>query len=401
MLCYRLNLSIYKLVSLLPPFYLMFVFTVMVYPWSDTRSSPTYIDPKDEKVIICGTGKNIAFALPNMMSKIEHLGHCFKDYRVIIYENNSTDSTKTILTQWAKTNNKIIIISETLTPQQLYARTKIHTLKNQAPNRMELIAYGRNEILKRVFNKNFNDFNFVIMTDLDFTKGWEVTDVLSSFNLAIPWDCIAANGITLDNFYYDRYAFRDTHFPLGPELINEKFWHDVDHQHIKFAYNSEPKQVYSAFGGIAIYQKQSLENCRYSGTVTEDLKKLMFDIINNKTEKTNAHYIAYQKILLNSYKYQFLFPFSPKSISKKSLIHSKCQTILHMPSKKTTRNGYPTKNNFDDSLPQLPVIFQPYWNYDAPAVCEHVPLHASMILNGHDKIYINPALICRYDFFLV
>ena len=34
--------------------------------------------------------------------------------------------------------------------------------------------------------------------------------------------------------------------------------------------------------------------------------------------------------------------------------------------------------------------------YKYPSVCEHVPFHASMIVNGHDKLFINPRLIFRY-----
>lgn len=34
--------------------------------------------------------------------------------------------------------------------------------------------------------------------------------------------------------------------------------------------------------------------------------------------------------------------------------------------------------------------------YQYPSVCEHVPFHASMIVRGHRKLYINPKLVFRY-----
>src|SRR5947209_18049 len=111
-------------------------------------------DYKNEKVIICGVGKNIAPFLPNMIRKIESLGKSFKDYKVIIYENNSIDETVSLLNKWAKDNPKIMIISETLTSEKLAMRTIGHALRDKAPNRMELIAYGRNEVLKRAMSKD-------------------------------------------------------------------------------------------------------------------------------------------------------------------------------------------------------------------------------------------------------
>lgn len=304
-------------------------------------------NPNNEKVIICGVGKNIAPFLSNMIGKIEALGKNFKDYTVIIYENNSTDQTVQFLKQWAKANQKVMIISENLSPEQLYNRTRGHALTNKAPCRMELIAYARNIVLEKAMSKDFGDFNFVIMTDLDFAKGWNVQEVLSSFTTLIEWDCIAAHSIYNDSYYYDRFAYRDCQYPLGPELLGEGFWTTPCRYPIYLNYRSGFKKVYSAFGGIALYRKEALKNCSYSGHVTKDLEKLMLEIINNKMDKGNCQYRLYKKIV-----------------------------------------GI---NNTE-----LPIVFQANCGYDSPVVCEHSTLHASMILNGYDKIYVNPSMICSY-----
>jgi hypothetical protein len=303
-----------------------------------------------EKIIIIGTCKNIEPCIATMRLKIELLGKHFKDYRVIIYENNSADHTAQLLADWAKENPKLLTISEKLSLDTLRARTKAHSLKDGTPCRMELIAYGRNQTLAKALSKEFDDFKFVLVTDLDFKVGWQVKDVLRVFSLSKPWDCIAANSISFGfngTQYHDRYAYRDKQFPLGPELIGEEFWNDIKQFPLSIKYGSGLKKVYSAFGGIAIYKRNALKESEYSGYITKDLATLYDQIINDKIPKDHPHYLMYQKLL----------------------------------------NSQKTK---------LSIQFKANSGYDLPVVCEHLPLHASMILKGHDKIYVYSDLLCRY-----
>lgn len=305
-----------------------------------------FVLPRNEKLLILGVGKNIAPCLPHMIRSIETLGEQFKDYHVIIYENNSTDQTADVLSLWMLQNPKVTIISEYLSPEQLHARTKSHALRDKAPCRMELIAYARNTVLKQAMRDEYNDYNYVVMTDLDFKHGWSVDDVIASFNCVDEWDCIAANGVHGDRYHYDRFAYRDEQFPLGPELLGEEFWRVRLEQPIAFAPGAPVKQVYSAFGGIALYKKASLKDCWYSGYVTDDLMRLSDQIIARL--KPDHLYFRIYTSLINT--------------SKKP----------------------------------LPLVFIANSGYDLPVVCEHTTLHASMIRKGHDKIYVNPKLICYY-----
>lgn len=322
--------------------------------WTGIFILPLYaeIDPKQEKVLICGVGKNIAFALPNMITKIEKLGTQFCDYRVIIYQNNSTDETEDLLYQWAQCNKKIIILSETLTPEKLYARTKSHSLRDKSPCRMELIAYGRNEVLKRSWEREFDDFRYLVMTDLDFTVGWDVPGVISSFLLKEPWDCVTANGVKGPQLlYYDRYAYRSDELPCGPELLGGFFWKELKQFPILFQQNMPPLKIYSGFGGIAIYRREALKGSEYSGCVTENLETFVSMMFKKELIQHTVHYKEYKK-----------------SFDLKNMMI----------------NG------------DLPIKFKANTSYDEAVVCEHVTLHASMFLRGYGNIYMNPAMICSY-----
>lgn len=305
-----------------------------------------------EKIIILGTGKNIEHSLPAMRLKIEQLGTHFKDYRVIIYENNSTDGSAQYLKEWARKNSKVTIISETLLPEQLKARTKGHSLKDGSPCRMELIAYGRNQVLERALDTQFDDFKFILVTDLDFNVGWVVKDVVRIFSYKKPWDCIAANSIMLGlkglhTEYYDLYAYRDEEFPLGPESIGSEFWKLIRKYPLIINPGTGLKKVVSAFGGVALYRREALRGCRYSGYVTDDFKIVLDRLLNEKVAHDNPFYLTYTHII-----------------------------------------------NIQTS--PLPILFRNCCGYDATVVCEHVTLHASMSLKGHGNIFVDPDLVCRY-----
>lgn len=322
-------------------------------------------DPGKEKVLMCGTGKNIAPYVATMSKKIEKLGAYFADYRVIIYENNSHDGTVGLLRAWAEKNPRVMLISEYLTQDELYNRTRYH-LSDAAPNRMEMIAYGRNAILDIALSPEFDDFKYLIMTDLDFLQGWKPADVIRSMKADFEWDVITANGVTHNFTYFDRYAYRDTQFPFGPELIGDCFWRMLGLMPLRFTPDQKPFRVYSAFGGLAMYKKDSLMGCRYSGVATAELEQVANTIMQNREKAAN----------------------------KKSF-KQKCSHWGKKIKKRFRRHKHRDEEEFNKQC-TYPVTFKANTWHDGPVVCEHVTLHASMILKGRDKIYVDPALICQY-----
>jgi hypothetical protein len=60
---------------------------------------------KQHKAIICGLTRDNAKELPSVIKYIERTGSLFQDYRVIMFENDSNDTTKEILSEWALLNN--------------------------------------------------------------------------------------------------------------------------------------------------------------------------------------------------------------------------------------------------------------------------------------------------------
>lgn len=298
----------------------------------------------DEKVLICGIARNVASAAPNTIKNAEKLGNQFKNYAVIIYENNSTDNTVELFKNWAKNNSHVIFVHENMPDTRL------------AIARTEKIARARNKILSIARRSQYKGFKYLVMVDLDFLTDWPICEIVRTIASPIKWDAVFANGCVPSGSYYDRYALRNKQFPFGPELLGDFFWSNSRDTVFKLKGRSWVP-TYSAFGGLAIYKTKSILRSSYSGTVTKDLKKYYKKIIRSLS-------------VSNPSREEYLKLISPYKVGNR---HSS----------------------------EIPVIFRKNTLWEVPSgyqgkvCCEHVPLHASMYMKGCGKFYINPKMYMR------
>ncbi len=215
---------------------------------------------KNSKVLIIGLGRDIDQILPYSIHRLKNLSKRFKDYRVIVYENDSEDNTRLILKSWADHDKKIIILSENLP-------------RNHAVARFDRMAYFRNKCLQEIRKPQYNDFDYVIVIDLDLLGGFSINGISSSFNHD-NWDMIAANGCSFLRFattdildYYDQLAYRDKKgrrirgFCIDDMCNVESFAPKPNYD----ITDTKLYPVTSAFGGLAIYRKEIFDICSYSG----------------------------------------------------------------------------------------------------------------------------------------
>lgn len=297
----------------------------------------------NETVLICGIVKNCARNLNLNLNHAIKTGEIFKDYRIIIYENNSTDNTKIILNNF-KSNSKFIIKSEDIdlknkTNFELWAYTKI-TGSNH-PCRIELISNARNKVIDVINNSDFNDFSYVIWIDMD-SNGWDINGIINSLLNKQAWDVVYANN---PQKYYDIYALRDARHCFGPEIIGELFWNQLPN--FKINPNNNLIPVYSAFGGLGIYKKEIFKDNRFYFKVNNYVKEI------------------YSSLLKNS------------KIDERLLNIIKNQDTKFPGGIKDEESGIYWKANS---------------GYDGPVVCEHVVLNFQLISQGY-KIFVNPKMM--------
>jgi hypothetical protein len=309
--------------------------------------------PLPYQVVICGVCKNVSPFLPKTIASIEALGAKFRDYRVFIYENNSSDATVEQLRAWAERNPKVTITCENIPREELLSQGKSHTW-DSLPFRTEAIARARNIVLQQALDAQYDDYEYLVMADLDLPHKWDIEGIMSSFYCTASWDALFSNGIDSKGHHYDRFALRDDKRPLGPELLGEPWWQDVYSHSVKIKRDAPLYPVYSAFGGLGIYKREAVRGCSYTGTVTPDLELL-----------------------------------TQRLIALKGLEHPQIAQYAH-------------RDSADLEVVRLstdPSSIKWILNsggHAFPVCCEHVTLHASMILHGHNKLFINPRMTMQY-----
>ena len=239
-----------------------------------------YQKMRKHNVIICGLARDVNHSLPKMMARIERLGNYFKDYKVLIYENDSVDGTLEMLHYWQRINPKVEILTE-----------QLHAPKwgpVQDTERMTQMAKYRNQYLNHIREKQYA-FDFLIVLDMDIPLGFSYDGIAHTFSYD-GWDVVGSNGMLVPPYgnpisnpmFYDAFAFRMKveKKPLAFEAINT----------LQFHRGEELVPVQSSFGGLAIYNKSGiLAGAKYGGQDCE-------------------HVVLHQWLHENGFDQQFLNP---------------------------------------------------------------------------------------------
>jgi glycosyltransferase involved in cell wall biosynthesis len=217
---------------------------------------------KRHGVILAGTCRDVEAYLPRVLEHMEQCGKRFREFAVIIYENDSKDRTRRIL----------------LEHQQ--ERPHYHYLLEdgvQEPRRAVRLAHGRNRILDKARELNETGrYDFLVMLDMDVVNydGRFVQTIAHCFeDSSTPWDVLTANQ---EQRYYDMWALRkipdlNYDFAQRPPKETERSMYLL-----RFDPHEPPFHlpVESAFGGIAIYRLSSLPSeCRYRGDYENGAEK--------------------------------------------------------------------------------------------------------------------------------
>lgn len=197
-----------------------------------------------QKVIICGIAQDNVNELSIMMKYMELTGQLFLDYRIIIFENDSIDGTKDLLSNWSSTNDKVKIITH-----------DYHNMKRPA---ISFLAEARNYYLYEISNHTilYNDYDIMMIVDMDMKYGWDMRGIYHSFYHINDWDMICSNGVGHHSgSMYDRFAFQLLN------IGNQTRWHTRFYEP-----DSGLVPVKSCFGGLAFYKLSSIYECYYDIT---------------------------------------------------------------------------------------------------------------------------------------
>lgn len=301
-------------------------------------------------IIICGVVKNVEHCIQHNINLAKELGKKCNSYKIIIYENNSSDNTKNILNSYVNdTDCKIIMenIDDKIIKQnsKIWAYTKI--TGSDHPCRIEQISNARNKLIDEINKDEYSQYDIVVVVDLD-SRNWDINGILESIEIIKKNKNTVLYANSID--YYDYYALRYAHSTgdnlFGPEIIGEYFWNTYKKIMIDPSIKTDLVPVYSAFNGIGVMNKELFKKYKYDCIVNNEVKKTYQTIISDHSDTYNL---------------------------SKQYIQTECK-------------------KFPGGEKDGEIFWKNNSGYNMPVICEHVPFNFQLISNDY-KIYINPRML--------
>jgi hypothetical protein len=146
---------------------------------------------KEKTAVFVGCARDIEQYIERTIGNLMRLRSYFKDYKIVIIENDSKDNTLSLLSK----------LKETAAPKvQVFTLSGVDAVY---PLRTERMAYLRGVLKSKVDPQ----FDYVIVADLDnATLHVDDAGFLSNFDKSFEWDAVFP--VTENVWLYDRFAFR-------------------------------------------------------------------------------------------------------------------------------------------------------------------------------------------------
>lgn len=220
----------------------------------------------ESSIIICSIVRNAERGLKNNIPVINEFCKYFSNYKVIVYENDSTDNTKIILTSWMRDDPKHITVlsNDTDAKKTIPSYNEINCNPFFSYKRIEKMVFYRNKYLDYIKQHNLQA-EYLMVVDLDVASLY-LDAILSSFDVNVPeWDAVTAMGYSrspvFKKRYHDTYALVEIGMENTPQTEKSIFTSSL--RIMKKIHDNRWLRVFSAFGGLAIYRFEKIKNLRY------------------------------------------------------------------------------------------------------------------------------------------
>lgn len=266
----------------------------------------------NKRIIICSIVRNAEYGLKKNIPVIDQLCSYFKDYNIVVYENDSKDKTKEILKNWQKQapNNIHISINDIDSGNTIPQASEVQSNPFFSQRRIGKMVNLRNKYMDYIKEHKLTA-DYMMVVDLDVAQLY-LDGIISSFKSNMEWDAVTAFGYStspkLKRRYHDTYALTMWGDENNPQT-EEKIKKNADKLG-KLKVTDNWVRVFSAFGGLAIYKFEAVKDIKYQLLKNDDkrveAKCEHFSITKQMAEKGyNRFYInpcmqlKYQKLTLN------------------------------------------------------------------------------------------------------
>ena len=221
---------------------------------------------KTSKIVVVGLARNCDSQIENSINKIISLKTKKND--LFIYENDSVDLTKDILTSYAKNQETELLRNPEATTITVRCNDfNTVELKDKSLIRTSRLANYRNFCLNWV-KENHENSDYVIVLDLDADLGFSIDGIYNSIYWLNNIENAGGMGsysliLKHELFHYDSFAIRLNDWKKSNQNDFNNIWVKNFHPLI----GSDPIKFYSCFGGLAIYKTKAFLSGWYDGEI--------------------------------------------------------------------------------------------------------------------------------------
>lgn len=213
---------------------------------------------KSSTCVICGTARNIGANVHNISQQIESLGNKFNDYRVLVFENDSTDDTRVRLAMWAGNNLKVDLDCRNIGNPKMI---------DLSLRRIQYMSEYRNVLIDKV-ESIFYHYDYMIMVDLDLI-GFDINGIMNTIGHE-DWDAVASNGRIRksisehEDVFYDIFGHRelDEYYQRVGNLT--QIFGRLQDKYRSLCPGDDFVTIGSSFNGLAVYKVESIIGSRYN-----------------------------------------------------------------------------------------------------------------------------------------
>ena len=217
---------------------------------------------KKESVLVLTCCRNVSEFLPLFRRNVERIVGLFGQYRVLLGESDSLDSTLNFIKKWASESEHVFVAS-------------YGNLTTTIPSsRTQRIALCRNHLLNitRLEGWLINTKYLLVMdADINANEILTAQNFLSNFEYDTShWAAMTASQTET---YYDIWALRAVGINYDCWITVNRYKHLDIARKIFITVHTRPiprsfglLHVYSAFGGFGVYQTKYINGCWYQGS---------------------------------------------------------------------------------------------------------------------------------------
>ena len=228
-----------------------------------------YLNAKETRINICALARDCGDSIFNNKKKIEEIGSHFKNYKVILFENDSEDNTRQIIKDWEKENKNVHLIKCIDNTDCIFKNKKGYDYGQISKKRILKMGYYREQYLN-VVKKGDYEYTIIIVIDLDLSYFYidSFMNILSQNKL---WDAVAINcranipgTMGLITVPYDAIAFSlDKNILDKVENVTQKMIQNFLDLYKVYNSKDEFVKIGSAFNGVCIYKTDAIRKSSY------------------------------------------------------------------------------------------------------------------------------------------